>query len=72
MQHDGKYATRFIEQDRSLLVLGMVRAHALHIQPQSTSEATLIPVDHVLALVDIIQKQTTCLKILLHELFHIN
>ena len=33
----------------------MVRAlihHTVHIQPQSTSEATPIPVDHVLALVD--------------------
>ena len=35
--------------------VGMVRAliqHTVHIQPQSTSEATPIPVDQVLALVD--------------------
>ena len=40
---------------REPIIVGMVRAliqHTVHIQPQSTSEATPIPVDQVLALVD--------------------
>ena len=47
--HGGKYRTG------EPIIVGMVRAliqHTVHIQPQSTSEATPIPVDQVLALVD--------------------